>query len=117
MPSPEPVRTLRLFSGRILVKPTEPPGFSRGGIALPDIAKEKPCEGFALSVSDEPHRWENGQAAAIEVKVGDRVLYGRQAGIQFRVRPGETMVCEGGILEADVTYVILAHNDAFGASE
>ncbi len=112
-----PSRKLRLFSGRILVKPQDPIAKTARGIIIPDTAQEKPCEGIALSVSAEPHRWENGQAAAIEVKVGDRVLYGRQAGIQFRVRPGETMACEGGILEADVTYVILAHNDAFGASE
>ena len=90
----------RLLSGRVLVRPDE--ALDRiGSILLPDQAKEKPRSGRVISVSPEPHRFENGMSAPVEVKVGDRVLYGRYGGIEYTDK------------EFNVEYIILAFNDSF----
>ena len=91
----------RLLSGRILVLPDEPIGQTRGGILLPDVAKDKPRQGVVVAVAAEPHRFDSGASAPIEVKVGDHVLYGRYGGIEFKDPDSGT------------EYLILAHNDVF----
>ena len=91
----------RLLSGRILVLPDEPLGKSKGGIFIPDNAKEKPRRGRVIAVAAEPHRFETGAAVPIEVRVGDHVLYGRFGGIEYKDHDTET------------EYLILAHNDVF----
>lgn len=91
----------RLLSGRVAVLPDDPIERSVGGIIIPDNAKEKPRSGRVVAVAVEPHRFENGMSAPVEVKVGDRVLYGRYGGIEYKDKDG------------GVEYMILAHNDIF----
>jgi chaperonin GroES len=96
-------KRIRLFSGRCMVLPEEGERVTRGGILLPDNAtKEKPRVGLCICVAKEPHRFETGAMVPIEVKVGDRVLYGRFAGIEYKDD------------ETEVEALVLAHNDVFG---
>ena len=92
---------IRLLAGRILVLPDEPVGQTKGGIILPDNAKEKPRRGRVIAVAKEPHRYDSGAAVPIECKAGDHVLYGRFAGLDFRDE------------ESATDYLVLAHNDVF----
>jgi len=69
---------------RVLVKPLEGEEVSKGGIVLPDTAKEKPQEGEVIAVGSG-RVLEDGTKVAMEVKKGDRVLYGKYAGTEIKV--------------------------------
>ena len=76
---------------------------SKGGIVLPDTAREKPQEGEIIAVG--PGRLtEEGQRIAMEVKVGDKVIYSRYAGIEFKLDEQELIIMrEGDILAKKVS--------------
>ncbi|HLF17392.1 MAG TPA: co-chaperone GroES [Candidatus Omnitrophota bacterium] len=92
---------LQPLGDRIIVKQLEAEEITKGGIVLPDTAKEKPQEGEVLAVgkgkvSDE------GKVHALEVKVGDRILYGKYSGTEFKVDGEEVLV----IKEEDVLAIV-----------
>lgn len=68
---------------RVLIKPLESEETTKGGIVLPDTAKEKPQEGKIVAVGKG--KMEDGKIIALEVKVGDKVLYGKYAGTEIKV--------------------------------
>ncbi len=75
---------------RVVIKPTPKEEVSKGGIVLPDTAKEKPQEGKIIAVG--PGRLtEEGNRIAMEVKKGDRVLYSKYAGTEFKL-DGEELI-------------------------
>lgn len=75
---------LKPLGDRIILKPSQSEEKTAGGIVLPDTAKEKPQEGEVIAVG--PGRTlDNGQTAALEVKVGDKVLYAKYGGTEVRV--------------------------------
>jgi chaperonin GroES len=76
---------------RILVKPLEAKEVSKGGIVLPDTAKEKPQEGKIIAVG-KGKVLENGQLQALELKVGDRVLYGKYSGTEVTTSEGDELL-------------------------
>lgn len=70
---------IRPLGNRLIVKRAEALEKSKGGIIIPDMAKEKPVEGEVLAVG--PGAWlESGERRPIDVKVGDTVLFGKYAG-------------------------------------
>jgi chaperonin GroES len=83
---------------RVVIKPTPQEEVSRGGIVLPDTAKEKPQEGKIIAVG--PGRLtEDGKRIAMEVKKGDKVIYSKYAGTEFKVDDEELVIMrEGDIL-------------------
>ncbi len=83
---------------RVVIKPTPPEEVSKGGIVLPDTAKEKPQEGKIIAVG--PGRLtEDGNRIAIEVKKGDKVIYSKYAGTEFKLDDEELIIMrEGDIL-------------------
>jgi chaperonin GroES len=83
---------------RVVIKPTPKEEVSRGGIVLPDTAKEKPQEGKIVAVG--PGRLtEDGNRIAMEVKKGDKVIYSKYAGTEFKVDDEELIIMrEGDIL-------------------
>jgi chaperonin GroES len=83
---------------RVVIKPTPKEEVSKGGIVLPDTAKEKPQEGKIIAVG--PGRLtEEGNRIAMEVKKGDKVLYSKYAGSEFKLDGEELIVMrEGDIL-------------------
>jgi chaperonin GroES len=83
---------------RVVIKPTPQEEVSRGGIVLPDTAKEKPQEGKIIAVG--PGRLtEDGKRIAMEVKKGDKVIYSKYAGTEFKLEDEELVIMrEGDIL-------------------
>lgn len=76
--------TVRPLFDRILVKRMDEPTRSRGGIFLPEAAKEKPVEGIVLAVGSGRVQ-DNGAATPLQVKVGDRVVFGKYVGTEIKV--------------------------------
>ncbi|MCD6539533.1 MAG: co-chaperone GroES [Candidatus Omnitrophica bacterium] len=72
---------------RVVVKPLEAEEKTKGGIVIPDTAKEKPQEGEVVAVG--PGKREGDKAVPLEVKVGDRVLYGKYSGTEIRDDEGQ----------------------------
>jgi chaperonin GroES len=83
---------------RVVIKPTAQEEVSKGGIVLPDTAKEKPQEGKIIAVG--PGRLtEDGKRIAMEVKKGDKVIYSKYAGTEFKLDDEELVIMrEGDIL-------------------
>jgi len=83
---------------RVVIKPTPTEEVSKGGIVLPDTAKEKPQEGKIVAVG--PGRLtEDGKRIAMEVKKGDKVIYSKYAGTEFKLEDEELVIMrEGDIL-------------------
>ena len=69
---------------RVLVQPILEKEVQKGGIIIPDSAKEKPIEGRVKAVGEGKLN-ENGQRTKLSVKVGDKVLYGKYAGTEIKV--------------------------------
>ncbi len=75
---------LRPLGDRVVVKPTPRDEMTKSGIVLPDTAKEKPQEGEVLAAG--PGRLlDDGKREAMDLKVGDKVLYAKYAGTEFKV--------------------------------
>jgi chaperonin GroES len=92
---------VRPLADRILVKREEPGEQVRGGIIIPDTAKEKPQEGRVIAVG--PGRLdEDGKRIPLEVKKGDRILMGKYAGTEVKI-DGEDHVI---LREDDVLAII-----------
>ena len=83
---------------RVVIKPTPKEEVSKGGIVLPDTAKEKPQEGEIIAAG--PGRLtEDGKRIATEVKKGDKVIYSKYAGTEFKLDDEELVIMrEGDIL-------------------
>jgi chaperonin GroES len=75
---------LRPLGDRVVIEPTPREEMTKSGIVLPDTAKEKPQEGTILAVG--PGAFDNdGKRVPIDVKAGDKVLYAKYAGTEFKV--------------------------------
>jgi chaperonin GroES len=86
------------LADRVLIKPLEGEEMKKGGIIIPDTAKEKPQQGEVVEVG--PGRvGEEGDKIPMEVKKGDRVLYGKYSGTEVTI--------------ADVEYLIMRESDIF----
>jgi chaperonin GroES len=83
---------------RVVIKPTPQEEVSKGGIVLPDTAKEKPQEGKIIAAG--PGRLtEEGKRIAMDVKKGDKVIYSKYAGTEFKLDGEELIIMrEGDIL-------------------
>mgnify|MGYP001575734047 FL=1 len=69
---------------RVLVKPAEAKETKRGGIIIPDSAKEKPQEGI-IAACGKGKTTEDGKVIALDVKVGDKILYGKYSGSEIKL--------------------------------
>ncbi len=89
---------LQPLADRLVVKPIEREEVTKGGIVLPDTVKEKPQEGEILAVG--PGRLsDDGKRIAMDVKVGDRVIYAKYGGTEIKIEDEELVILhEGDIL-------------------
>jgi len=88
---PTTATKLRPLGDRIVIQPTEREEMTKSGIVLPDTAKEKPQEGTVLAVG--PGRiLDDGKREAIDVKKGDKVLYAKYAGTEFKVEGEDLLI-------------------------
>ena len=81
---------LQPLADRIIIQALSAEEVTKGGIVLPDTAKEKPQEGKVLAVG-KGKLLENGQVQALEVKVGDTVLYGKYSGTEYKNKDGNSV--------------------------
>jgi chaperonin GroES len=88
------------LADRVVIKPLEETETMRGGLYIPDTAKEKPQQGEIVAVG--PGRTEEGKRIAVEVKVGDKVLYGKYSGTEVTVEGDQYLI----LRESDVLAVI-----------
>jgi chaperonin GroES len=91
--------TFRPLHDRIVVKRTEEQETTRNGIVIPDSAKEKPQQGEVIAVG-HGKRLEDGTLVALDVKAGDRVLFGKYSGSDTKVEGTE--------------YIIMREDDVLG---
>jgi len=82
---------LRPLNDRILVKRLEEETKTKGGIIIPDTAKEKPAEGKVVAVGVGALN-NDGKRVPIEVKVGDRILFGKYGGQEIKVEGEEYLI-------------------------
>ncbi len=76
---------------RVVIKPIPKEEVSKGGIVIPDTAKEKPQEGEIIAVGLGKLS-EDGKRIAMEVKVGDRIVYSKYAGTEFKLDNEEVVI-------------------------
>lgn len=93
---------IRPLGDRVVIQPLEALEKSKGGIVLPDTAKEKPQEGKIVAVG-KGKVTEEGKVLPMEVKVGDKILYGKYSGTEVTVDNEE--------------YVVLHESDILGIVE
>jgi chaperonin GroES len=91
---------VRPLHDRVIVKRIEEEEKSRGGIIIPDTAKEKPQEGQVIAVG--PGRHEDGKVIPLDVKAGDRILFGKYAGTEVKLNGEEHLIMR----EEDILGVI-----------
>lgn len=92
---------IRPLHDRIIVKRLEEEQKTKGGIIIPDSAKEKPLEGAVIAVGNG-RILENGQVRGMDVKKGDKILFGKYAGTEIKIEGEEHLI----LREDDVLAVI-----------
>jgi chaperonin GroES len=88
-------------SDRVIVKPTGKEDVTRSGIVIPDTAKEKPQEGEVIAVGTGK-LLDSGERAAMEVKVGDTVLFAKYGGTEFKLDGEDLLV----LRESDILAIL-----------
>ena len=92
---------VRPLQDRVIVKRVEEEEVTKGGIIIPDTAKEKPIEGKVVAVG-KGKLTEDGKKLPLEVKKGDRVLFGKYAGTEIQIDGEENLIMR----EDDIVAVI-----------
>ena len=82
---------LQPLGDRVVIKPTPREEMTKSGIVLPDTAKEKPQEGEIIAIGPGAFDTE-GKRMPMDVKVGQKVLYGKYAGTEFKVEEDELLI-------------------------
>ncbi len=95
---------LRPLGDRVVIKPLEREEMTKSGLVLPDTAKEKPQQGEILSVG--PGRvLDNGERVTLDLKSGDRVLFAKYAGTEFKHEDDDLLI----LSEKDVLAVMVGN--------
>ncbi len=92
---------IKPLADRVVIKPSPAEDRTKGGLILPDTAKEKPVVGQVVAVG--PGKFtEEGKKINLEVKVGDKVLYGKYSGTEVNVEGEEYLIMR----EADIFAIV-----------
>ena len=86
----KPKTKLHPMEDRVVIMPTDEAESMRGGLYIPDTAKEKPTQGEVIAVG--PGRVEKGTRVAMDLKVGDVVIYGKYSGTPFTLDGEEVII-------------------------
>ena len=92
---------LKPLHDRVLVERVSSEDKTKGGIIIPDTAQEKPIEGKVLAAGSGA-RNENGQVVALDVKKGDRILFGKWSGTEVKIDGKELLIMK----ESDIMGII-----------
>ncbi len=90
MPKAKSKVAITPLEDRVVVKPSDEGETMRGGLYIPDTAKEKPTQGEILAVG--PGRFDDGVRVPVDLAVGDVVLYGKYSGTPFTIDGTEVMI-------------------------
>ena len=82
--------TIMPLEDRVVILPTDEAETMRGGLYIPDTAKEKPTQGEVIAVG--PGRFEKGARVPVDLKVGDKVLYGKYSGTNIMLEGDEVVI-------------------------
>ena len=93
--------SFRPLHDRVVVRRLDSEEKTKGGIIIPDTAKEKPSEGVIVSVGPGA-RDENGKVAALDVKAGDRVLFGKWSGTEVKIDGEDLLIMK----ESDILGIV-----------
>ncbi|MFI4973952.1 MAG: co-chaperone GroES [Caulobacterales bacterium] len=102
--------TFRPLGDRVLVRRVEEEQKTKGGIIIPDTAKEKPQEGEVIAVGPGA-RDDSGKVHPLDVSVGDRILFGKWSGSEVKLDGEELMIMK----ESDILGVLKPHKRAKAA--
>ena len=83
--------SIKPLQDRVIIKRVEEGEQIRGGIIIPDTAKEKPQEGEVIAVG-EGKKLDNGERVPLDIKEGDRVLFGKYAGTEIKLDGDEYLI-------------------------
>ena len=83
---------IKPLEDRVVVKPIEEEETTASGLVIPDTAKEKPTEGEVIAVG--PGRFEEGKRVPLDVKVGDKVIYSKYGGNEYKYKGEEYVILQ-----------------------
>ena len=90
----KPAIKIQPLEDRVVIMPSDEAEAMRGGLYIPDTAKEKPTQGEVIAVG--PGRYEKGERVPVDLKVGDKVIYGKYSGTPFTVEGDEVIIIKAG---------------------
>ena len=96
----KPKLKIQPLEDRVVIWPDDEGESMRGGLYIPDTAKEKPTQGEVVAVG--PGRVEKGDRVPMDVKVGDKVLYGKYSGTNITVEGGEVVIVKASDILARI---------------
>jgi chaperonin GroES len=97
----KPKLHLKPLEDRVVIMPSEDSETMRGGLYIPDTAKEKPTQGEVLAVG--PGRTDKGTRVPMEVSVGDKVIYGKYSGTPFQLGDDEVIIIKASDILAKIS--------------
>lgn len=86
---------------RVIIKASQPEEVTKGGIIIPDTAKEKPMQGEVIAVG-KGRISDDGKVTALQLKAGDQVLYGKYAGTEIKIEGDDFIIMR----ESDVFAIV-----------
>jgi chaperonin GroES len=92
---------LQPLEDRVVIEPSEEAESMRGGLYIPDTAKEKPTQGEVIAVG--PGRVEKGVRVPMDLKVGDKVIYGKYSGTPFQLDGDEVIIIKASDVLAKIS--------------
>jgi chaperonin GroES len=99
-PGARPKVGLQPFDDRVVILPKEEEQTMRGGLHIPDSARERPTQGEVLAVG--PGGWQNGIRIELDISVGDNVVYGQYSGTPYRVGDDDLVIVKGSDILARI---------------
>jgi len=90
------------LADRVLVRPSDPKDMKKGGIIIPDTVKEKPQEGEVIAIGKGRLNEQTGKRMPLDVKKGDRVLYGKYSGTEITINEVEYLI----LRESDILAIL-----------
>jgi len=90
----KPKLKIQPLEDRVVIMPSDEAETMRGGLYIPDTAKEKPTMGEVIAVG--PGRFEKGERVKMELSVGDKVIYGKYSGTPYTVDGDEVIIIKAG---------------------
>src|SRR4029434_158249 len=97
----KPKLKIHALEDRVVVMPSEESETMRGGLYIPDTAKEKPTQGEVIAVG--PGRMEKGQRVPVDLKVGDSGIYGKYSGTPFQLGEEEVIIIKASDVLAKIS--------------